>query len=55
VSLVVAIVFVSAVARIDLALLVVPLFVLAMLCLMVAVVLFLREVQIATSQIRRWF
>jgi hypothetical protein len=55
VALVVAIVFVSAVARIDLALLVVPLFVLAMLCLMVAVVLFLREVQIATSQIRRWF
>jgi hypothetical protein len=55
VSLVVAIVFVSAVARIDLALLVVPLFVLAMLCLMVAVVLFLREVQIATGQIRRWF
>lgn len=55
VALVVAIVFVSAVARLDLALLVVPLFVLAMLCLMVAVVLFLREVQIATGQIRRWF
>ncbi|MBU6250097.1 MAG: DUF2721 domain-containing protein [Cyanobacteria bacterium REEB417] len=55
VALVVAIVFVSAVARLDLALLVVPLFVLAMVCLMVAVVLFLREVQIATGQIRRWF
>jgi hypothetical protein len=55
VALVVAIVFVSAVARLDLALLVVPLFVLAMLSLMVAVVLFLREVQIATGQIRRWF
>ncbi len=55
VALVVAIVFVSAVARLDLALLVVPLFVLAMLCLMVAVLLFLREVQIATGQIRRWF
>jgi hypothetical protein len=55
VALVVAIVFVSAVARIDLALLVVPLFVLAMVCLMLAVVLFLREVQIATGQIRRWF
>ena len=55
VALVVAIVFVSAVASIDLALLVVPLFVIAMLCLMVAVVLFLREVQIATGQIRRWF
>lgn len=55
VALVVAIVFVSAVARLDLALLVVPLFVLAMVCLMVAVMLFLREVQIATGQIRRWF
>jgi hypothetical protein len=55
VALVVAVVFVSAVARLDLALLVVPLFVLAMGCLMVAVVLFLREVQIATGQIRRWF
>jgi hypothetical protein len=55
VALVVAIVFVSAVARLDLALLVVPLFVLAMVCLMGAVVLFLREVQIATGQIRRWF
>jgi hypothetical protein len=55
VALVVAIVFVSAVALLDLALLVVPLFVLAMLSLMVAVVLFLREVQIATGQIRRWF
>jgi hypothetical protein len=29
--------------------------VLAMVCLMLAVVLFLREVQIATGQIRRWF
>lgn len=55
VALVVAIVFVSAVASLDLAMLVVPLFVLAMLCLMVAVVLFLKEVQIATGQIRRWF
>ena len=55
VALVVAIVFISAVARIDLALLVVPLFVLAMACLMVAVLLFLKEVQIATGQIRRWF
>jgi hypothetical protein len=55
VALVVAIVFVSAVARLDLALLVVPLFVLAMGCLMVAVLLFLKEVQIATGQIRRWF
>jgi len=55
VALVVGIVFVSAVARLDLALLVVPLFVLAMASLMVAVVLFLKEVQIATGQIRRWF
>ena len=55
VALVVGIVFISAVARIDLAQAVVPLFVLAMLCLMVAVVLFLREVQIATNVIRRSF
>lgn len=55
VAVVVAIVFLSAVTRIDLALLVVPLFVLAMLSLMVSVLLFLREVQIATGQIRRWF
>jgi hypothetical protein len=55
VALVVAIVFVSAVARLDLALLVVPLFVLAMVCLMVSVVLFLREVQLAARQINRWF
>lgn len=55
VALVVAIVFVSAVASLDLALLVVPLFVLSMACLMVAVLLFLKEVQIATGQIRRWF
>lgn len=55
VALVVAIVFVSAVTSIDLALIVVPLFVLAMACLMVAVVLFLREVQLATGQLRRRF
>jgi len=55
VALVVAIVFVSAVASLDLALMVVPLFVLAMACLMVTVLLFLKEVQIATGQIKRWF
>ncbi|MBD2423369.1 DUF2721 domain-containing protein [Cyanobium sp. FACHB-13342] len=55
VALVVAIVFISVVAQIDLALVVVPLFVLAMLCLMVAVLLFLREVQLATAQLRRSF
>lgn len=55
VALVVAIVFVSAVTSMDLALIVVPLFVLAMGCLMIAVVLFLREVQLATGQLRRRF
>jgi hypothetical protein len=48
-------VFISVVAQIDLALMVVPLFVLAMLCLMAAVLLFLREVQLATAQLRRSF
>ena len=55
VAMVVAIVFVSAVTAFDLALIVVPLFVLAMGCLMVAVVLFLREVQLATEQLRLRF
>jgi hypothetical protein len=55
VAVVVAVVFISAVTAIDLALVVVPLFVLAMLCLMAASVLFLREVQLAARQIRRWF
>lgn len=55
VALVVAIVFVSVVTAIDLALVVVPLFVAAMLCLMVAVLLFMREVQLAAAQLRRWF
>lgn len=55
VAVVVAVVFISAVTAIDLALVVVPLFVLAMLCLMAASLLFLREVQLAARQIRRWF
>lgn len=55
VALVVAIVFVSVVTAIDLALVVVPPFVAAMLCLMVAVLLFMREVQLAAAQLRRWF
>lgn len=55
VALVVAIVFISVVAQLDLALMVAPLFVLAMLCLMVAVSLLLRELQLATSQLRRNF
>ena len=55
VALVVSIVFMSAVAQIDLTLVVVPLFVLAMVTLMVAVLLFLREAQLATAQLRRMF
>lgn len=55
VALVVAIVFISVVAELDLALMVAPLFVLAMVCLMVAVSLLLRELQLATSQLRRNF
>lgn len=55
VAMVVAIVFVSAVSTIDLTLVVVPLFVLAMACLMASVVLFLRETQLATAQLRRRF
>ncbi len=55
VALVVSIVFMSAVAQIDLTLVVVPLFVMAMVTLMVAVLLFLREVQLATAQLRRMF
>lgn len=55
VALVVAIVFISVVAKLDLALMVAPLFVLAMGCLMVAVSLLLRELQLATAQLRRSF
>ena len=55
IALVVAVVFVSAVARLDLALMVVPLFVAAMLFLMAAVLLFLREMQLAAEQLRRRF
>ncbi|MCP9882037.1 DUF2721 domain-containing protein [Cyanobium sp. Alchichica 3B3-8F6] len=55
VALVVAIVFISVVAQLDLALMVAPLFVLAMVCLMVAVSLLLRELQLATAQLRRTF
>jgi hypothetical protein len=55
VALVVAILFISVVTVVDLTLLVVPLFVLAMLSLMVAVLLFLGEVHLAGSQLRRWF
>ena len=55
VALVVAIVFISVVAQLDLALMVAPLFVLAMVSLMVAVSLLLRELQLATAQLRRTF
>ena len=55
VALVEAVVFISVVTQLDLALLVVPLFVMAMVCLMAAALLFQREVQLATAQVRRWF
>lgn len=55
VALVVSMVFLSAVARLDLAPIVVPLFVAAMLFLMAAVLLFLREMQVAADQLRRRF
>jgi len=55
VALVVAIVFVSAVTAIDLTLIVVPLFVLAMGCLMASSLLFLRETQLTAAQLRRRF
>jgi hypothetical protein len=55
VAIVVSMVFLSAVARLDLALIVVPLFVAAMLFLMVAVLLFLGEMQVAADQLRRRF
>ena len=47
---VVAVMFVSAVAVLDLAAILVPAFVLAMLMLIVGLVLFLQEVQLAISQ-----
>ncbi len=55
VAAVVAVMFVSAVAALDLAAIVVPLFVVAMLALMLALLLLLRETQIATAQLRRRF
>ena len=47
--------FIHAVTRVERALFIVPLFVLAMVCLMLPVVLFLNEAQITTGQIQRWF
>ncbi len=56
VSGVVAVLFISAVAAVDLAPIVVPVFVLAMLSLIVGLVLFLLEVQLAIRQNpRRYF
>lgn len=55
IALLVALVFLSAVARLDLARLVVPLFVAAMLFLMAAVLLFLLEMQLAAQQLERRF
>jgi hypothetical protein len=47
---VVAVMFISAVAALDLAAIVVPVFVLAMLSLIVGLILFLAEVQLAIAQ-----
>lgn len=55
IALLVALVFLSAVARLDLARMVVPLFVAAMLFLMAAVLLFLLEMQLAAQQLERRF
>jgi hypothetical protein len=55
VALVVAVVFISAIAAIDLTAIVVPLFVVAMGALMGGLVLFLREIQLATAQVQRRF
>jgi hypothetical protein len=55
VAAVVAVMFVSAVATPDLAAIVVPLFVVAMLALMLALLLLLRETLIAKAQLRRRF
>ena len=55
VAVVVAVVFVSAITTIDLGPVVVPLFVLAMVSLMAAAVLFLREVQLSAAQLQQRF
>ena len=55
VAAVVAVTFVSALAALDLAAIVVPLFVIAMGSLMATLLLLLRETQLATGQINRRF
>ena len=55
VAAVVAVTFVSAMAALDLAAIVVPLFVIAMGSLMATLLLLLRETQLATGQINRRF
>jgi hypothetical protein len=55
VAAVVAVTFVSAMAVLDLAAIVVPLFVIAMGSLMATLLLLLRETQLATGQINRRF
>ncbi len=55
VAAVVSVTFVSAVAVLDLAAIVVPLFVVAMASLMGALLLLLRETQLSTAQLRRRF
>jgi hypothetical protein len=55
VSAVVAVTFISAIAVIDLAAIVVPLFVTAMLALMLGLVLLLLDTRVASRMIRRRF
>ena len=55
ISTVVAVMFFSVISRINLTLVVVPLFVSAMLLVMLASICFLREVRIASAHINRLF
>ena len=53
ISTVVAVMFFSVISRLNLTLLVVPMFITAMLLVMLASVSFLREVRMASAQINR--
>ena len=55
ISAVVAVMFFSVISRINLTLVVVPLFISAMLLVMLASICFLREVRMASAQINRLF
>ena len=55
VSMVVAVTFISAIAVLDLAAIVVPLFVLAMLTLMAGLLLLLLDTRVASQMLRRLF